>query len=295
MTYPSPTARLSDPYRYSSRGDFIDELNGAIRDNPVPAALIGAGLLWMFMGGASKTLLGGASRSLFSGLAHGAQQTGAAAYRGARGVGSMVAEGASAIAETAGAAGSQAAGAMRNAADALSGAVSQTTSQATQMAKTGYDVAGNVIGAADDSMSRHGSELSRQGAESYKGFQQALAGMLEKQPLLLGAVGIAVGAAIAASVPASNVENRLMGDTADSLKDKAQELWSETSTRADLMASKGLEEAKAQGLTPESAGQALRDVTEKAIGVAEAATRSVSERIKGQEPGFSAGPPSHSP
>jgi hypothetical protein len=283
MTYPSPSARLSDPYRYSSRGDFIDELNGAIRDNPVPAALIGAGLFWMFMGGARNTVLGGASRSLFGGLAYGAQQTRAAAYRGAREVGSKVAEGASAIAETAGAVGSQAAGAMRDAADALSGAASRTTSQATQMAKTGYDAASDAIGAADDSISRRSSE-------TYKGFQQALAEMLDKQPLLLGAVGIAVGAAIAASVPASNVENRLMGDTADTLKDKAQELWSEASTRADLMGSRGLEEAKAQGLTPEAAGQVLRDVTEKAIGVAEATKRSVSERIKGQDLGPSAGP-----
>ncbi len=31
---------------------FIDELNMAIRDNPVAAGLIGAGALWMFFGGA---------------------------------------------------------------------------------------------------------------------------------------------------------------------------------------------------------------------------------------------------
>ena len=63
MTYLSPSGHTSD------RRDFIDELNEAIRQNPVPAALIGAGLLWMFMGGAKNTVLGGASRSLFGGLA----------------------------------------------------------------------------------------------------------------------------------------------------------------------------------------------------------------------------------
>jgi hypothetical protein len=273
MTHLSPSGRTS-----GRRGDFIDELNEAIRQNPVPAALIGAGLLWMFMGGAKNTVLGGASRSLFWGLAEGAQQTGAAASRGAREVGDKVAGGASVIAETAGEAGSQAAGAMRAAAGTLSDAASQTASQAMQVAKSAYDAAGNLIGPSDRS-------VARQGSETYKGFQQTLAGMFNKQPLLLGAVGIAVGAGIAASLPASNVENRLMGDTADSLKDKAQELWSETTSRAESMAAKGLEEAKAQGLTPEAAGQALRGVTEKVFGTADVAKQSVSRRLKGKSGG----------
>jgi hypothetical protein len=282
MTYPSSSGHVAAPH--SSRGDFIDELNDAIRQNPVPAVLIGAGLLWMFMGGARNTVLGGASRSLFSGLAQGAQQTGAAAYRGVREVGTKVAEGASIIAETAGEAGSRAAGAMRDAAGALSGAATETTSQATQMAKDAYDVAENMIGPAS-------SSISRRGSESYKGLRQALAEMFEKQPLLLGAVGVAVGAAIAASLPATNVENRLVGDTADSLKDKAQELWTETTERAEAMAAKGLAEARAQGLTPEAAGEALREVTEKVVDVTEAAKQSVRRRIKGQGPSSSRAQP----
>jgi hypothetical protein len=185
-----------------------------------------------------------------------------------------MAEGASVIAETAEEAGSQSAGAMRNAAGTLSEAASQTTSLATHMAKAAYDAAGNLIGPSDHSM-------TKQGSEAYKGFQQTLAKMFDKQPLLLGAVGIAVGAGIAASLPASNVENRLMGDTADSLKDKAQELWGETTSRAESMAVKGLEEAKAQGLTPEAAGQALRGVTEKVIGAADVAKQTVSRRLNG--------------
>jgi hypothetical protein len=271
MTHLSPSGHTS-----GRRGDFIDELNEAIRQNPVPAVLIGAGLLWMFMGGAKNTVLGGASRSLFRGLAEGAQQTGAAASRGAREVGAKVADGASAIAETAGEAGSQAAGAMRTAAGALGEAASQTASQGMQMAKSAYDAAGNMIAPIDHSMSKRGSE-------AYKGFQQTLAKMFDKQPLLLGAVGIAVGAGIAASLPASDLENRLMGDTSDSLKDKAQELWDETARRAESMAAKALEEAKAQGLTPEAAGQALRGVTEKVIGAADAAKQSVSRSLKGKD------------
>ena len=141
-----------------------------------------------------------------------------------------------------------------------------------------------MIGPSDHSM-------SGQGFKAYKSFQQTLAEMFDKQPLLLGVVGIAVGAGIAASLPESNVENRLMGDTADSLKDKAQELWGETTRRAESMAVKGLDEAKAQGLTPEAAGQALRGVTEKVIGAADAAKQSVSRRLKGKDSTYSGGAP----
>jgi hypothetical protein len=281
MIHPSPSGHVSGPY--TRRGDFIDDLNEAIRHNPVPAALIGAGLFWMFMGGARNTVLGGVSRSLFSGMAEGAQQTGAAAYRGAREVGAKVADSASAIVETAEEAGSQAVDAMRSAAGALSGAANQAGSLATQTAKAAHDAAGNMIGSADQAMPGRGSV-------GYKGFQSALAGAFEKQPLLLGAIGLAVGSAIAASLPASNLENRLMGDAADSLKDKAQELWSEAGKRAETMASKGLEEAKAQGLTPETAGQALRQVADKAAGVMEAAKEAVSSRIKGEGAGNLGGP-----
>ena len=61
--------------------------------------------------------------------------------------------------------------------------------------------------------------------------------------------------------------------------------------RAESMAAKGLEEAKAQGLTPEAAGQALRGVTEKVIGAAEVAKQSVSRSLKGKDSTHSGGAP----
>lgn len=292
MNHHPLSAHLPGAHRsQESRSDFIGELNEAIRQNPVPAALIGMGVLWLFMGGARKTVLGGAAGSLFSGLGYGAQQAGGLAYRGAQGVGGAISAGVSGIAETAGEVGSQAASAVRSAAGALSGAASQTASQVADTASAAYDAAGNMVSSAGDAMSKtSGSHTVRDsGSQMGKGFQQTLADMFAQQPLLLGAVGIAVGAAIAASMPASDTENRLMGGTADQLKDQAQELWSETAKRAEAMASKGLEEAKAQGLTPDAAGQALRGVTDKVMGVAEKAKEGVTSRVKGQDAGSSGG------
>src|SRR4051812_5713320 len=57
------------------RRDFVQELTNAARENPVSAALIGMGVLWMFMGGSKTSLFGGVSR--VAGTAYGAARGGA--------------------------------------------------------------------------------------------------------------------------------------------------------------------------------------------------------------------------
>ena len=43
-------------------GSFISALQDAARENPVSAALIGMGVLWLFMGGSNTSLFGGGGR-----------------------------------------------------------------------------------------------------------------------------------------------------------------------------------------------------------------------------------------
>jgi|GEM_PF-4280861 len=42
----------------ASGGDFVRDLGEAIRENPLPAALIGVGLAWLFTGGGSSANAG---------------------------------------------------------------------------------------------------------------------------------------------------------------------------------------------------------------------------------------------
>ena len=119
----------------SGHSDFIRELNQAIRQNPVPAALIGAGIAWLFMGG-RHTVLGGASRSAFRGLGHGAQQAGGAAYQGAKSVGELASAGVNLLAEGATQAGSRAANAARTATDAIGDTIQQTAAATADVASS---------------------------------------------------------------------------------------------------------------------------------------------------------------
>src|SRR5436190_16728494 len=55
--------------------DFVNALQDAVRENPASAALIGMGVLWMFMGGSNTSLFGGSGRkSIFRAAGEGAEE-----------------------------------------------------------------------------------------------------------------------------------------------------------------------------------------------------------------------------
>ena len=86
--------------------------------------------------------------------------------------------------------------------------------------------------------SRHAAESLRHTADRARGgFTQ----LLNEQPLALGAMGIALGALLAASVPPTRREDELMGQQSDELtgkiKDKAREGYEMVSAEGEQLAS----------------------------------------------------------
>ena len=75
------------------------------------------------------------------------------------------------------------------------------------------------------------------------------------QPLALGAIGLAIGAGIAAALPPTEVEATYLGETSDAVKAKATEVASEQADHATKVAGAVIgavsEEARRQGLTME--------------------------------------------
>jgi hypothetical protein len=59
--------------------------------------------------------------------------------------------------------------------------------------------------------------------------------------MLLTGLGIAVGALVGALLPATEAENRLMGETSDSVKERAQDLASEQAERAKKIGERALD------------------------------------------------------
>jgi hypothetical protein len=166
----------------ASAGDFTRSLSDAIQSHPLPATLIGMGLVWLFSGGKSPITAGAASAGA------------------ARGV----------------------------------------------------------------------SDSNSNGASTQRVFSTAqsnIADLMDRQPLVLGAIGLGVGAAMAAALPSTSVEADLMGQASADLQARTREVTGEVTERvADLtdgVTAAIATEARAQGLTPDGLTQSAREVSRK--------------------------------
>jgi hypothetical protein len=108
--------------------------------------------------------------------------------------------------------------------------------------------------------------------------------LFRTQPLALGAIGLAIGAGIAAALPSSEVEAAYLGETSDTVKAKAADFAAEQTARATAVAEdvRGAvtEKARKQGLTVEDAKSAVGDISAKVGRVVDAAGKGISERVK---------------
>jgi hypothetical protein len=176
---------------------FFDSLASAVQENPIAAALIGGGALWLLSG--NDTLKGAASsaaaaaspmvdigaRNLRS-AASGLQRTAAPPTAP-----EMDHEGSFHVGET-----------LRDAGNAASDAMSE----AADKIRDGFDQ-----GVA---YARENFGKLNPGKDSLAKAQSSLADMLERQPLVLGAIGVAVAGAFRTS----DLENEWIGDLSDDVK-----------------------------------------------------------------------------
>jgi hypothetical protein len=285
-----------DPGRQSARPRaraFTRQLEDAVRENPIPAALIGMGCLWMFMSG-SKLSLFGTNREGPGPVSRPIGRAGDAAYEAAQRGGSSVARTAGHTADALSDLGTRAAELTRAAAASVGEAVAAKGSSMADAVSTANDNAGSAAARAMETVPGWATKASQTaqhaGAEWGRSAQQSLADLFERQPLVLGAVGLAIGAGIAASLPTSDVETRVMGEASETLKEKAHDLASDKAQQVKVLAERALQEADSQGLTPRAAGDALRGLAEKVVGVAETAGRSLREQIHSERSDAARGP-----
>jgi hypothetical protein len=109
--------------------------------------------------------------------------------------------------------------------------------------------------------------------------RNTLSAALERQPLLLGAIGVAIGAGIGSMFASTQTENELLGATGTAVKDKVQSMASDvvgaTGEAIDRMAT----EANTQGLTPSAFKAQAKAAGDKLKAVGGAARKSVNARL----------------
>jgi hypothetical protein len=119
------------------------------------------------------------------------------------------------------------------------------------------------------------SSATRQTAQATRNLLQ----FCTEQPLVLAGVGLAIGAAFGATLPQTETENRLMGESSAELKGRAQDF-------AQEQFAKGEEAAQAAApAVKETAREATGETTESAIGPSHAEASLVPDAMERERGG----------
>jgi hypothetical protein len=155
--------------------------------------------------------------------------------------------------------------------DGVRDTVSGAAASAGETATKAYDAVKDTAAASTSGVSAGVSA-----ADGFGGtLQQNLTDTFERQPLLLGAIGIAIGAGMAAAVPRTQMETDMVGDAAERVTSRAAGIASTTVDKLTETAERTLDavkqEAVAQGLTPQAAREGAAVVGAKLKTVAKTA------------------------
>ena len=216
--------------------DFVKDLGDAARRNPISAALIGMGIVWLFAGKAAVR----PSEVL--------ERTG-----------------------------------LDRLPDAARNAMSATQDRVASAADTLRTTSSDGIETATRMASEYSKALP-DSADVLATVRGNLTDLFKAQPLALGAIGLAIGAGIAAALPNTDIEKSYLGETSETLKSKAAEIAGQQIDKAATVAAAVVEtaadEARRQGLTIDGAKAAMDDLSGKIGRVVDAAGKSVSETAR---------------
>ena len=187
-----------------------------IRANPVPAALTGIGLTWLFASARSQS---SGRSSYYRGRTY--DYPPRYDYEG------TTTSGPSSAGE----------------------ALGRTRDKVGETASRAQDKAGQVASQAQDRVSNLSDKAQYQTQRANDQLQR----MLSQNPLTVGALALGVGAAIGLALPQTSREHEVMGEARDTLVEKAQEKAGEAQEKVQRVAeeaqSAAKSEAENQGLT----------------------------------------------
>jgi ElaB/YqjD/DUF883 family membrane-anchored ribosome-binding protein len=214
-----------DYLRHSGAREYVSNLGESAKQEPIPLALVGIGLAWLML-----------SNGRSPGTARTRGTVDEVSGR-AREMASSVADSARSTMDSVRDKMSSAADSVRSTFSGLRDSASRTSQRISESTHAARERASQVSATARD-----GAVRMREGYDR----------LVHDHPLALGALGLAVGALLAAGAPRTRQEDRLMGDTSERMKETMRERTLETYDRAASSLGAGPDRHDGGSLTPET-------------------------------------------
>jgi hypothetical protein len=119
-------------------------------------------------------------------------------------------------------------------------ALSSGTENPSMGENSGASTLGKVTGAVSDTVGSAYEKVGELGGTAMETYDR----QIQDNPLIVGAVAMAVGAAIGFAIPSTRYEGELMGDARNQLVDKAQTVASDLAEQAQSVATQVVDKAK---------------------------------------------------
>lgn len=180
-------------------GDAGSSVLSMIQQNPIPAALAGISLAYLWMNRSNTSSSHSASYPYYGGSTR---------------------------------SGGSSTGVVDKARNATGGAIDQVQSTAGQVTDQVRDTAGQVTDQVMDTAEHLGDDARHYAMQTRYQFED----MLRDNPLVVGAAAVALGALAGLPLPTTQPEQRLMGEARDTLMERAQETAQETMEKVQHVA-----------------------------------------------------------
>ncbi|NNL73880.1 MAG: DUF3618 domain-containing protein [Silicimonas sp.] len=187
----------------------------------------------------AASAVGDAASGAADGVKSTAGSAAAAVGSGARSAGQSVSDAGSRVADGARSAADSASRAAQRTADRAARARNRLARGTEELSEAARE---RVVAARAKAM--HVAQRAERAArENYVAGRDAASDFIEEQPLVAGALALAVGAALAGALPRTRQEDELLGETRDDLFDDAERIFHEERRKAERVANAALDEA----------------------------------------------------
>jgi hypothetical protein len=234
---------FSEMFTGGDLSGMAQNLKLQVRDNPLPIALVGAGIAWLAFG---QGATGRAPQDSYGGLPH---RTVEPPHHNTRD---------------------------------SSGDDSSVMSSVTDGAKAAVSSVGDAVSGLAESVSSTADHLRHRAVSSGSHLPRAASSLADQEPLLIAALGLTFGAVIGTLLPATEFEKEQIGPQADRLRETAMEMIEKGRDSAERVGIKAYDalkdEADRQGLSADgpSVGERLSKVVSS---VADAAGDAAREEL----------------